>query len=198
MNNLEDVIVLVFGAISSVAILIYYLNPKQSKCFDCQSLISHKKENRFVVSIEGEDNALCKKCFNARKRQDALVAQRCSCCSKEFTTRMKIHEWNTFGKSYFLCSSCNRKGDSKLTNNFQLADLLTDEFIRNNTDRNSLQEYVDSSKINIETQSDLDSKDWNNFIVNSSKFESWKEMEAQALHELYSMKRKSIIELLSE
>ena len=198
MGNLEDTIALVVGAISSIAILIYYLNPKQSKCFDCQSLINHQKVNRFSITINGEDNAICKKCFNKRQKQDALIAQSCSCCSKKFTTRMKIHQWESEGEFYFLCSSCNRKGESKLTDKFQLGDILTNEFIQNNTDKNSLQEYADSSEVKIESQADLESQDWNDYVMDSSKFGSWKAMKIQAESELNSRRRKNIIEVLSK
>jgi len=196
MDDLENTVALIFTFISSVVILIYYLNSKQSNCLDCNSVISHQKENRYRITVNGEENALCKKCFNRRQKQDELVAQNCSCCSKEFTTRMKIHEWDIGSELCFLCSTCNRKGESQLKSNFQLIEVLTDNFIQNNTGVNSLQEYVDSSNIEIDHQNDLNSQEWDNFIVKSTKFPSWKAMEAKALSELYSKQKSSIIDEL--
>ena len=197
MDNLGNLITLVFGGISSIAILIYYLNPNESECFDCQDLISHHKESRYRVTVNNEVKALCKKCSIKRKKQDELVAQNCSCCLKKFTTRMKIHEWETVSRVCFLCSECNRKGKLQLTDKFQLSDVLTDEFIHQYTNANSLQEYFSTSKVKIDHQSDLNSQDWDAFVKETSKFESWKSMEAQALSELYSRNRKVIVEKLS-
>ena len=92
MDNVDNIIVVISSLISAVLILIYYLNPKHSTCFDCKESISHHKEKRFCISVNGEDHALCKKCFDKRQKQEALPVQKCSCCSKSFTTRMKIHE----------------------------------------------------------------------------------------------------------
>lgn len=96
MDNVENIIGLIFSLISSVAILIYYLNPKQSTCYDCEASISHRKENRYSVTLNGEENALCKKCFNKHQKQELLPAQNCFCCEKVFTTRMKIHKWEAY------------------------------------------------------------------------------------------------------
>lgn len=63
----------------------------------------------------------------------------------------------------------------------KLTELLTDSFIRNNSDYNSLQNMVDSFPREIDSEKDFESKEWNEFIRTKSKFNSWEEM-LQAAH----------------
>lgn len=63
----------------------------------------------------------------------------------------------------------------------KLTELLTDSFIRNNSDYNSLQNMVDSFPREIDSEKDFESKEWDEFVRTKSKFNSWEEM-LQAAH----------------
>lgn len=118
MDDSNSSIVFICTLISSVFILIYYLNPKQSTCFDCKKVISHNKQNRYSLNIEGEEYVLCKRCYTKRQKQESLIAQECGCCSKALTPRMKIHEWKTRDCSIYLCNDCYKKAERKLKATF--------------------------------------------------------------------------------
>lgn len=60
--------------------------------------------------------------------------------------------------------------------NIRLIDLLTNSFMRKNSDYNSLQNMIDSSSKKIDSEKDLESKEWNEFVRSKSKFKSWEEM----------------------
>ena len=70
----------------------------------------------------------------------------------------------------------------------KLTELLTDSFIRNNSDYNSLQNMVDSFPREIDPEKDFKSKEWNEFVRAKSKFNSWKEM-LQAAHSEWVKKK---------
>jgi len=63
----------------------------------------------------------------------------------------------------------------------KLTELLTDSFIRNNSDYNSIQNMVDSFPREIDSEKDFDSKEWDEFVRTKSKFNSWGKM-LQAAH----------------
>ena len=58
----------------------------------------------------------------------------------------------------------------------KLTELLTDSFIRNNSNYNSLQNMFDSFPGEIDSEKDLESKEWDEFVRTKSKFNSWEEM----------------------
>jgi len=58
----------------------------------------------------------------------------------------------------------------------KLAELLTDSFIKKNSNYNSLQSMIDSSPKEINSEKDLESEEWNKFIKENSKFNSWEEI----------------------
>jgi len=62
----------------------------------------------------------------------------------------------------------------------KLTELLTDSFIRNNSDYNSLQNMVDSFPREIDSEKDFESKEWDEFVRTESKFNSWEEMLQEA------------------
>ncbi|KMT64493.1 hypothetical protein, partial [Catenovulum maritimum] len=64
------------------------------------------------------------------------------------------------------------------------------------TSYNSLQEYVDSSQINISQIDDLETETWNEFVAQTSSFDSWESMKALALGELRSKHKEQVIEEL--
>lgn len=193
MDNFENISSSVLALISAVVIFLYYLNSKKSKCFDCEVLIHHRKLNRYSINIVGEDQALCKACYQKRKKQEALPAVHCSCCLALFTTRMKVHDWSCHDETKFLCSSCNKKASLKLSRTFELSTLLNDSFIDRTTNKTTFSSYVSGFGIPITSQDDLKSKEWNEYIENTSTFGSWKCMEWQALKELELSQRKEII-----
>ncbi len=62
----------------------------------------------------------------------------------------------------------------------KLTELLTDSFIRNNSDYNSLQDMIDSFPREIDSEKDFKSKEWDEFVRTKSKFSSWEEMLQEA------------------
>ncbi|WP_016957995.1 hypothetical protein [Catenovulum agarivorans] len=196
MENAGELISSLFALAFSIAAFVYYSNPKKSKCYDCQEVISIHKENRFSLTVNGEEHALCKKCYNKRYKQESLPAQNCFCCGKQFSTRMKILEWDVYPSPCYLCVTCNKKGESKLKTYFLLPEIFPDQFIESHTSFSNLQEYVDSSKIKISEFNDLETEEWNLFVVKTTDFDSWESMKTLALSELYRRHRKQVIEEL--
>jgi hypothetical protein len=156
------------------------MNKKESVCRKCQAAISHQKQNRYYVYEGDEKFALCKKCYSKTQKQSTLKAQVCSCCNKQFNTRMKICEWKGSSQTHYLCAACNKKAGEKLRNYFRLDELLSDAFISKFTNFLNLNELVESSGITIETQADLNSEKWNKFVSQNTSFSSWSEMAAVA------------------
>lgn len=66
----------------------------------------------------------------------------------------------------------------------KIEELLTDSFIRNNSNFNSLQKMVDSFPKKINSGEDFESKEWNEFVRLKSNFNSWEDMLHAAHEEL--------------
>lgn len=76
----------------------------------------------------------------------------------------------------------------KLERKVKLTELLTDSFIRNNSNYSSLQNMVDSFSGEIDSEKGFESKEWDEFVRTQSKFNSWEEM-LQAAHDEWVKKK---------
>ena len=63
-----------------------------------------------------------------------------------------------------------------------IEELLTDSFIRKNSNFDSLQKMVDSFPKKFNSGEDFKSKEWNEFVKLKSNFDSWEDM-LHAAHE---------------
>lgn len=185
----SDLLALILSGISALFISVYYMNKKQSVCCECDEVISHRKQNSYYLEKGGEKLALCKKCYNSSTKQAALKAQHCSCCSKGFTTRMKISEWQGEYQSYFLCVKCDKLMSKKVERRFLFNELLHPDFIQLHSNYENIESMVSSSGISLSTQEELSSEAWNTFIATNTSFLSWHEMKICA--ETLMLKRQS-------
>ncbi len=65
----------------------------------------------------------------------------------------------------------------------KLIDLMPNEFIRKHSNFNSLEELFNASGYEVKTPEDfaaIPDQEWESFIVNNTKFESWEDMRRQA------------------
>jgi hypothetical protein len=72
-----------------------------------------------------------------------------------------------------------------------LADLFDDDFMAANTTFNSMQTMLDASDIEIKTEDDIKSPEWNAFVAKTTSFSSWQEMMKQGAR-AYALKKLKI------
>ncbi|MFW5795497.1 MAG: hypothetical protein ACOCV1_08450 [Bacillota bacterium] len=72
------------------------------------------------------------------------------------------------------------KAKEKINGRVDLLDLLTDNFIKENTNYNSFDEMVKKSELNFSTEErsaeTFESDKWNNYVQEKTGFEGWQEM----------------------
>jgi len=192
----NDLIALVFSGIGSLFICAYYMNKKKSICCECKEVISHQKQNRYYLEKDGEKFALCKRCYNRSNRQASLKASQCSCCGKEFSTRMKILEWHGEHQTYFLCVSCNGLASKKVNRNFVIDDVFPPEFIQSCSNYDSFEHLAKYSGLSFQSQSDFSADTWNQFVKSNTSFSGWNDMKKQAENQLLQKQNDSIVRAL--
>lgn len=73
-----------------------------------------------------------------------------------------------------------KKAKEKINGRVDLLDLMTDNFIKDNTDYNSFDEMVNESELDFSTEEQsaksLESDKWNDYVQENTDFENWKEM----------------------
>jgi len=72
------------------------------------------------------------------------------------------------------------KAKEKINGRIDLLDLMTDNFINENTNYNSFDEMINESGLDFSTEEQsaksFESGQWNNYVQENTDFESWKEM----------------------
>jgi len=72
------------------------------------------------------------------------------------------------------------KAKEKINGKVDLLDLMTDNFIKENTNYNSFDEMVKKSELDFSTEDQssetFESNEWNNYVQENTGFESWQEM----------------------
>ena len=192
--ELSEVVLTIIGAgVLGLITIFYYSTPQYSSCYFCSSTISHKKTDRYYIKVKGKNFAVCEKCNRNNSKETLLTPEFCSCCNVPLKYHTETFSWTTESKTYELCLSCNQKGQSIIDKDFQLSDVLTDDFILENTYCKTLNEYVSASKIKIESQDDLNKNGWNTHVSSTSLFSSWEEMEQKAIEQLMQRERKKVV-----
>jgi len=83
------------------------------------------------------------------------------------------------------------KAKEKINGRVDLLDLMTDNFIKENTAYNSFDEMVNESKLDFSTEEQsaksFESDQWNNYVQENTDFDSWDEMNKIAVRE-YTIK----------
>ncbi len=102
---------------------------------------------------------------------------------------MKITGFDEFGKHL----NKMQKGLEELgnTNYIPFNELITDSFVRKNTNYSSVDELIEKSGFQIETQEDFDNvpeENWNKFISENSKFKTFQGMIDSAGEEYVAIK----------
>ena len=69
------------------------------------------------------------------------------------------------------------------THSVPLEELMPDDFIRRHTDFATLGEMLDASGLTLESQEDFESGEWDAFVAERTRFESWEEMQQKAAGE---------------
>jgi len=73
-----------------------------------------------------------------------------------------------------------KKAKEKINGRVDLLDLMTDNFINENTNYNSFDEMINESELDFSTEEQsaksFESGQWNNYVQENTDFESWKEM----------------------
>ncbi len=69
-----------------------------------------------------------------------------------------------------------------------LADMFDNDFMTANTNFVSMQAMLDASGIEIKSEADTKSPEWNAFVVSTTSFESWEEMMRQGARN-YALKK---------
>jgi hypothetical protein len=183
MERMDNNIVVGIGLlISNIFILIYYLDKKKSKCYDCKSLISHHKKTVFKISVEGNEYALCKYCYKRRVNTENVTSLPkkqvtfCVCCRDKSTAEVQG------SINYPVCHSCLNSTLESLNKlkYSTLEDVFDADFIKSVSLFNNIDELIKSSNVEIKKQGDLDSDEWNYFIKNNTNYSSWKKMKKEA------------------
>jgi hypothetical protein len=75
----------------------------------------------------------------------------------------------------------------QLNGQHPLSEILTDNFITENTKFTSLQDFLEATRFKFDTQDDIDSiidsipeSNWDNFVIQHTSFSSWQEFLAKA------------------
>ena len=84
-----------------------------------------------------------------------------------------------------------KKAKEKINGRVDLLDLMTDNFIKDNTDYNSFDEMINESGLDFSTEEQsaksFESDQWNNYVQENTDFDSWDEMNKIAVRE-YTIK----------
>ncbi|EPW3767825.1 hypothetical protein ACWI58_003234 [Vibrio fluvialis] len=215
MNNrdtFELLIMIIGGMFIVIGTFIYYANPKFSACNRCGKDISIKKKDRYWAKVNGENVAICKSCYNKPLAYGFLhetinkgispspspspivkpfyePSKYCYGCVTEITRRMKAHKIMHLGNEQIYCSKCNRYISSKIKNDAEMSELLSNEFLDKNSDVKNVQELVSLYGKPI----DLKSSEWDNHILRHTKFNDWESLKTKALDEI---NREAIVKAL--
>lgn len=105
---------------------------------------------------------------------------------------MKI-ESNGFDELYNSLDKIQKNAEQlNGTNDIQLENLFTKEFMKHNTNSEDIFKFIESSNLAINNQESfekiVDSKEWNSYVSSSTKFESWDDMQRNALNKYVSQK----------
>jgi len=84
-----------------------------------------------------------------------------------------------------------KKAKEKINGRVDLLDLMTDNFINENTNYNSFDEMINESELDFSTEEQsaksFESDQWNNYVQENTDFDSWDEMNKIAVRE-YTIK----------
>nr|PMI83566.1 hypothetical protein BCU37_14240 [Vibrio splendidus]PMK53371.1 hypothetical protein BCT96_23000 [Vibrio splendidus] len=188
----------IFSLIGAICTLIYYLNRDESKCKFCGKTISHRKVNRYYMTINNKQHAVCKGCSNKKILVSAHHQLSCSCCSKDLSKSNKVHSWQGKKREYHLCTACNAMASKQSRRNFRLDEVLSCDFLQKYTDFHDINHLARKYDGDIEKQDDLNSPNWNQYIINNTHFSSWKEMAEIAQHEMLSLENDDVIKMISK
>ncbi|MCL2912266.1 hypothetical protein L2725_00470 [Shewanella corallii] len=55
--------------------IFYYSSPQFSQCYRCHKQISHRKQKRYWVNVDGNNHALCSSCFKKSQKCSVPITQ---------------------------------------------------------------------------------------------------------------------------
>ncbi|AVO02337.1 hypothetical protein BU036_09190 [Staphylococcus simulans] len=78
------------------------------------------------------------------------------------------------------------------THNYSFDEVFSEKFMKSNTDQTDIYEFINGANLDVNNQSEFEkiteTDEWNEYVNNHSKFDSWKAMFESAVHQMMTEK----------